>query len=37
MTRLCIEGKIAAEEGARHADDRHFYRNMIKSGGMGRV
>jgi twitching motility protein PilT len=36
LARLCIEGKITADEGARYAEDRVFYQNMIKGGGTGR-
>jgi twitching motility protein PilT len=37
LARLCMEGVITAEEGARHSDDPAFYQNLIKGGRTGRV
>ena len=37
LAKLCLEGKIAPEEGIRYADDPAFYQNMIKSGGAGKA
>ena len=36
LAKLCVDGKIVAEEGAKYADDPAFYHNMIKSSGMVR-
>jgi twitching motility protein PilT len=36
LAKLCMEGKITAEEGARHADDASYYQNMTKGSGIGR-
>ncbi|MEW6109023.1 MAG: PilT/PilU family type 4a pilus ATPase [Nitrospirota bacterium] len=34
LAKLCVEGKITAEEGARHADNLLFYQDMIKNRGV---
>ena len=36
LAKLCMEGEITVEEGARHADDPYFYQNMTKGNRMGR-
>lgn len=36
LARLCIEGEITAEEGARYVEDPAFYQNMIKGAGQGK-
>ena len=36
LARLCMEGKIIVEEGARYAEDSAFYQNMIKGSGTER-
>ncbi|MBI3377444.1 MAG: PilT/PilU family type 4a pilus ATPase [Nitrospirae bacterium] len=33
LARLCLDGKITAEEGAKHADNLSFYQEMIKGKG----
>lgn len=34
LAKLCLEGKITAEEGALHSDYLSFYQDMIKGKGM---
>lgn len=34
LARLCLEGKITAEEGAKHADNVAFYQDTLRGKGI---
>ena len=34
LAKLCLEGKIAFDEGARHADNLTYYQGVLKSKGI---